>query len=226
MPSGSDRPRPDTGRRGEVLRTLKKAAQPLSITDIAERLGVHPNTVRFHVDTLATNGQIERVNAEPRRPGRPPQLFRAVAGMDPTGPRHYRLLAEVLADTLRATPDRTQRAIEAGRLWGYQHASAQDAEAGPDDPVDRLVTLLDDVDFAPERSDGNERGEDGSAHLSLRHCPFLEIAVDHPEVACPIHLGLMQGALAAWRSPVTVDRLDAFVDPDRCVAHLAAAEHP
>ena len=39
-------------------------------------------------------------------------------------------------------------------------------------------------------------------------------------IVCPIHLGFMQGALKTWAAPVTVDRLDAFVEPDLCVAHL------
>ena len=38
-----------------------------------------------------------------------------------------------------------------------------------------------------------------------------------------MHLGLMQGALTAMRAPITVDRLDPFVEPDLCVAHLASA---
>lgn len=32
----------------------------------------------------------------------------------------------------------------------------------------------------------------------------------------------MQGALRQWGAPVTVDRLDAFVKTDMCLAHLAA----
>lgn len=220
MPSRSDKPRSATGRRGDIVRVLKRAPHPLSITDLADRLGVHPNTVRFHLDTLVANGQIERVSTEHRVPGRPPQLFRAVSGMDPAGPRHYRLLAEILVDTLAGESDRRDRAVEAGRLWGRQHAASQDT--GQEDPVGRLVTLLDEVGFAPERAD--EPADAATPRINLRNCPFLEIAVDHPQVACPIHLGLMQGAMDSWRSPVTVDRLDAFVEPDRCVAHLASVE--
>jgi predicted ArsR family transcriptional regulator len=46
---------------------------------------------------------------------------------------------------------------------------------------------------------------------------------DRFPVVCPIHLGLMQGALEAWNAPVTVDRLEAFVEPDLCLAHIAPA---
>lgn len=45
----------------------------------------------------------------------------------------------------------------------------------------------------------------------------------HAQVVCPIHLGLMQGAMAAWDAPVTVNRLEPFAEPDLCVAHLAPA---
>ena len=34
------------------------------------------------------------------------------------------------------------------------------------------------------------------------------------------HLGLMRGALETWEAPVTVDRLDAFVEPDLCLVQL------
>ena len=41
---------------------------------------------------------------------------------------------------------------------------------------------------------------------------------------CSVHLGLMQGAMQTWESPLTVDRLEPFVPPDLCVAHLARAD--
>jgi predicted ArsR family transcriptional regulator len=62
----------------------------------------------------------------------------------------------------------------------------------------------------------------GQLAVGLRHCPFLELAEVRAQVVCPIHLGLMQGAMAAWDAPVTVDRLVPFAEPDLCVAHLGA----
>ncbi|WP_101434464.1 helix-turn-helix transcriptional regulator [Amycolatopsis echigonensis] len=201
---------------------LKRAIEPLSIADMADGLGVHPNTVRFHVDSLVAVGRVECVSARQRVPGRPPKLFQVVAGMDPAGPRNYRVLAEILAGAFDADPERPRRAVEAGRRWGRRLGDANRTEVGTGaDPVDRLVMLLGDVGFAPERATDQEHPVRSARRIDLRHRPFLEIAMDSPEVACPIHLGLMQGAMEAWKSPITVDRLDAFVDPDRCIAHLA-----
>jgi predicted ArsR family transcriptional regulator len=56
-------------RRVDVLRVLKAAGGPMSIVAIADELGVHPNTVRFYLDALVSDGQVERVQLDRNRPG-------------------------------------------------------------------------------------------------------------------------------------------------------------
>ena len=194
-------------RRVDVLSTLKASATPMTIAQIAAELAVHANTVRFHLEHLEAGGQVERVQPHHRRPGRPPQLYRAVRRMDPTGPTHYRMLAEILAGGLAADDNPAAKAREMGRAWGRTMPRPT-----ADSPVDSLVQMLDDIGFAPEPpADGR---------LRLRHCPFLELAQTRASVVCPIHLGLMQGALEGWQTQLSVSRLDAFVEPDVCLAHL------
>jgi predicted ArsR family transcriptional regulator len=203
------------GRRRDVLRVLKAAESPMGIAAIADTLDVHPNTVRFHLDNLVSAGRVEQVAPNRKGPGRPALMFRATRRMDPGGPRRYRLLAEILAIGLADNRDADARALAAGREWGLQlkppprtSAGALDAE----ESIEHLVGLLDELGFAPERR--------GDEQVGLRHCPFLELAEGHKAVVCPVHLGLMQGALETWEAPVTVDRLDAFVEPDLCLAQL------
>ena len=195
-------------RRTDVLAALKSAGEPMTIDRIARQLRVHPNTVRFHLDKLLADGRVERVLPHRRRPGRPPLLFRAVRGMDPAGPRRYRMLAEILTFSLANDPDSGAKALDAGHAFGRALASADRTGT----PVHRLVDLLDELGFAPERTDDHTVG--------LRHCPFLEIAQHSSAVVCPIHLGLMRGALETWSARITVDRLEPFVEPDLCLARL------
>ncbi|KZS83558.1 transcriptional regulator [Mycobacterium persicum] len=204
-----------TGRRRAVLRVLRASRVPLSIVAIADALEVHPNTVRFHLDALVADGQVQRVESGPRGPGRPPQMFSAVQQMDRGGTRHYRLLAEILSNGLAAEPDSRTKALAAGRAWG-QRLQAPPAGSSAEKSIDHLVGVLDQLGFAPER-----RISDGKQQLGLRHCPFLELAETRSGVVCPIHLGLMQGALETWAAPVSVERLDAFAEPDLCLAHLS-----
>lgn len=212
---------PDT--RAEVLQALKDAAGPLTIAGLAEEVGVHPNTIRFHLGRLVERAQVERVSTEHRTPGRPAQLFQVAPGMDPAGPRNYRALATALVHSVATGPDPRVRALKAGRAWGHELASSAPDDAthgsrpGPKESVLWLLRMLDELGFAPQQDDS----EPGS-WIGLWHCPFLELAIEQPEVVCPLHLGLMQGALRTWRAPVGVDRLDRFVTPDRCLAHLSA----
>ncbi|MCU7730320.1 helix-turn-helix domain-containing protein [Actinoplanes sp. KI2] len=216
-------PQPDrqaSRRRGQVLRLLRIADRPMAIAEIAQRLGIHVNTARFHLETLVSNGQVERTTADSGSPGRPPQLFQAVRRMDPMGTRHFRVLAEVLAGAIDTDADPGDRILRAGQQWGLRQASTAAGPgkaSGPAEPVDRLMRLLDELGFAPERDDSDGR------RVGLRQCPFLELAVSRSDVVCPAHLGLMQGAMQAWESPITVERLHPFVEPDLCMAHLGPA---
>ena len=190
----------------------------MSIAEVARLLEIHPNTVRFHLDRLVEHGLVEQVPVAPRGPGRPPSMFRTVARMDPGGPRDYRVVAEILSEGLAAGEQASERATTYGRAWGRAHAGPPDRQGAPraSVAVERMVALLDELGFAPERDDT----EGDHLRIGLRHCPFLELAESRPEVICPAHLGLMQGVAEGWQAPFTVDRLDPFVEPDLCHVHL------
>ena len=131
-----------------------------------------------------------------------------------------------------AAPQGAQEAAEAGRAWGrflvepvppYRKLTARQS-------VERLTALLDDLGFDPEpepeppaaAAGAQDAQEPGPGRIRLRHCPFLELAEEYSGVVCPVHLGLMQGALAELRAPVSATRLEPFAEPGACVAHLAA----
>jgi len=206
-----------SGRRRDVLRVLKAGPGPMSIAAIAKVLDVHPNTVRFHLDKLVGDGRVERVVPGGRQPGRPPLMFRAVPQMDRSGPRQYRVLAEILAATLASGRDPSAKAQAAGREWARQFKMPvqQQKTTSAKKSIEHLVGVLDEFGFAPER-----RRSGGEQQIGLRHCPFLELAESQSKVVCSIHLGLMQGVLESESAPVAVDRLEAFVQPDLCLAHL------
>jgi hypothetical protein len=92
--------------------------------------------------------------------------------MDPGGLRHYRLLAEILTDSLAAGPDPGPRAVEAGREWGRQLPTPTPAGGPPaadrEKPINLLMSLLDELGFAPERrqADGQARSACGIARSS------------------------------------------------------------
>ena len=226
--SGVTDPGPAAGlspRRRAVLDALRASAAPLGVTEVAERLAVHPNTVRFHLDALVADGRVERTLESPSGPGRPRTVHSARRGMDRGGARGYRLLARMLLSRL-ATPtgaagaSGTPEAVtETGRDWG-RHMVEQPLSSGPpsaEEAVGRLTAMLADLGFDPQPAGTAGGGE----LIRLRHCPFLELAEEYGRIVCPLHLGLMQGALAELRAPVAATRLEPFAEAGACLAHLA-----
>lgn len=220
--------------RLRLLRALREATTDagagtgLGVQELAERTGLHVNTVRAHLDRLVADGAVQR-HSQPRAvPGRPRLAFTATPRPDAQADsRSYRLLAEMLTGMVTSTvPDARQASVDAGRAWGRYlvERPAPDRSTDEAQAVQALLSTLGEVGFSPELSEHDATRRT----VLLRHCPFLEVAEAHRDVVCSMHLGLMQGALAELRAPVTADRLEPLVAPSLCRAHLtdAAAPHP
>ncbi len=208
--------RPPGERRAALLRLLEEhEGDGLAVADLAPLAGLHPNTVRAHLDVLVRAGSVSR-QTDPRHvPGRPRELYRAT-GAAPED-RNYELLARMLADELAArSADPQGAAVAAGRRWAEHEDAPDGLPAAEPDLHTRLapvLRLLRSHGFAPEL------GPDGAA-IELHHCPFQELATDRPEIVCGAHLGLIQGALARIGPEVTATRIVPFVRPDLCLARL------
>jgi predicted ArsR family transcriptional regulator len=206
--------------RGDVLNLLRAADQPVGVREIAERTGLHQNTVRFHLQALVAAGLADREPEGRHTPGRPRVGYRATERPS-AEPRQFLLLAEMLASLVDGTMREPGAAAEeAGREWG-EYLTEQPPpfqRLGAPEAVAKLTSALAHLDFAP---DVVADGDSGDYLVNLRQCPFREVAEKHQQVICGLHLGLMRGALARMRAPLTADRLDPFVQPRLCVARLA-----
>lgn len=206
--------------RARILAALADEG-PLDARELASRSRLHVNTVRVHLNALAEAGLVESETTPSQGRGRPRLVYRATAEVDEEGGRRYRLLAEILtALVARFGADATAQLEEIGEAWGHYLVDSPPpfAELSDDEAVGRLVGLLDDTGFQPELDPAKGKG---GRRIRMRPCPFLELAKRHEEVVCPIHLGLMRGALGELGAKTTATKLEPFVRPDLCVAHLS-----
>lgn len=203
-----------------VLETLREGGDPMGVRELAERMNLHDNTVRKHLDLLVENGFATRLRDGAGRRGRPRYLYAAT----PPGPpstdvrlHNYRLLASVFAAYLDDADDPEAVAEEAGRRFGVRSVGAEVGDRDPTTALQRVVRMLDDIGFRPEpAADGSE--------IRLRNCPFRELVRDRQSVVCATHLGLIRGALAQLGAPEQVVRLVPFVTPTLCLVEIGP--HP
>lgn len=208
--------------RSRVLEVLQTAGRPLGVAELAEKVGLHPNTARFHLDGLVEQGLAERTTEEREAPGRPRALYAASRGSAPAGQRSYRLLAQILTSYLANVSRQPEKAaLRAGEEWGRYLAErpAPFRRVGATAATRQLVQTLDDIGFAPEAATVGRKRQ-----ILLHHCPFREAAEQHREVVCSVHLGLMRGLLGELDAPIDAESLEPFVEPDLCITRLSARQ--
>jgi predicted ArsR family transcriptional regulator len=208
--------------RVRILELVQQAEAPLDARELATRVGLHLNTVRAHLRILAEAGLVSARREERTRPGRPRLLYQATAEpLDEGALASYRLLAQILASNLAGTErDPSAPAEEAGRAWGAHlvRKPAPFTSISKQETIDEVVRLHEEYGFRPDL----RRAKSGQ-ELVLKRCPFQEVATSYQAVICPLHLGLIRGALAELGTGIEADSLEPFAEPGACVGQLTGA---
>jgi len=208
--------------RVQILKVVQEAETPLDARELGTRVGLHVNTVRSHLRVLAEAGLVSARREARTRPGRPRVLYEATAEpLDERALASYRLLAQILASSLAGSErDPSARAEEAGRVWGAHliRKPPPFTSTSREETIDEVVRLHEQYGFKPEL----RRAKSGQ-EIVLKRCPFQEVATTYQSVICPVHLGLIKGALAELGTGVEADWLQPFAEPGACVGHLTGA---
>jgi len=191
--------------RARLFALLTDLGRPAGTEELAQRLGLHPNGVRLHLDRLLEAGLVER-RRPPQPRGRPRDEWSvspdALPGGDP--PQAYGDLARWLARAITPTPSRLRDIERTGREIGREIAPSGAASA-----EDGLRDTMTGLGFQPLL----ERGESGRLSCSLRNCPYRNSVRENQEVVCTLHRGITRGLLDVLEPNA---RLVDFVpnDPD------------
>lgn len=195
-------------RRAEIVRGLRERTSA-SAAELADGLGVHPNTIRFHLAGLERDGEVVRERQSAQAPGRPELRFRLSPAAEPATERAD-LLARILLSRLAAAENPEAEAEAAGHQWGS--AEAQNRTGARTEAVDDLVRMLEESGFAPARRGGSQ--------IDLLSCPLRQFLGTHGRLVCAIHRGMMTGFLDAVGSPNAVESLTPFATATSCSTRL------
>lgn len=209
-------------RRNRVISLLNKASRPLPVDVIAQYVGVHVNTARFHLEALVDAGLATRQAEVRPQPGRRRVLYSGAEAAPHHQPAEdYRLLTVILTAAIAAHyPDTGGRMYEVGKEWGHYLTT----RPAPYEVVDeaeienRILDKFESLWFSPEFGSG------ANPHLRVRNCPFMESAQRAPDVVCQLHCGIINGALEEMGSRRQIVEMDICIEPDLCHARLARTD--
>lgn len=201
--------------RHRLYREIAGSTAPLSATELADALGLHPNTVRLHLERLREAGLIEVEAIHRGTVGRPQHRYSLAPGAPGLGfdPPAHVLLAGMLAALAEATGADSGAARAIGHSWGRKTAE-RTASASC---LGLLAQELDRLGFEPAAD--ADATVDGSTRIDFLHCPFRELAEAYPELVCNLHRGICEGLAESRRG--TVGTFSALYEPDPC--HVVVA---
>ena len=201
--------------RYRLYRYIGLAARPVSVREMSRRLSLHPNTLRPHLRRLEEAGLISREVRKTAAVGRPQTLYSVRAAEGEEG-RDYRLLAEMLCGLVRGRAA-LQQAQSLARQWGSYLVAQGGPKPGVRLPARRNMAILQEAmaraGFQPRfrREAGNSTVE-----VTLRDCPFRDLADDHRDLVCTLHRGLVEGMVGGLKPPLAVKEFKPFVERGIC----------
>ena len=192
--------------RARLFALLTELRRPAPTEELAERLGLHPNGVRTHLERLHEVGLVSRQRERLAR-GRPRYAWMISPDAQPGGdpPTGYAQLARWLVRSLVSESAQVDDVEATGREIGRELALADPEVMGEQ----RLHDVLAALGFQPER----ERVVGDRVTYRLRNCPYREAVRERQQLVCGLHRGITRGILDAL-DPDT--KLVGFVpkDPD------------
>jgi predicted ArsR family transcriptional regulator len=202
--------------RYAIYLELARAPLPLSTAEIADSLGLHPNTVRPHLDRMREAGLLA-VDVEGRGTvGRPQHRYSLAADAPSLGlePSSWPVLARMLADVAAFTGPDPDDVAAMGWEQGRQAATAERREHLP--CVAALADALEELGFDPAVGvDG------GTTRIAFTQCPFRELAEQYPDLVCNLHRGLVEG-FVEQAGGARVTEFATLADRDPCHVDLTA----
>jgi predicted ArsR family transcriptional regulator len=205
--------------RARLFALLGELKRPAGTVELAERLDLHPNGVRIHLERMEQAGLVARARVRHRR-GRPPDVWTIAPDARPGGsaPRAYHDLGRWLARTLRSRSRGLPSIEETGRQIGRELAP-NGAAAGSD----AFETSLTALGFQPtvKLRDGDR------VTFCLRNCPYADAVRENQPAICTLHRGITRGLLDVLQPEA---KLAGFVprDPDEagCLIELRGLGAP
>jgi predicted ArsR family transcriptional regulator len=199
--------------RFRLYRYLRLVDRPVAVREMARRLSLHENTLRPHLRRLEEAGLVAHQVRKSASVGRPQTLYRAVQPSGDEG-RDFRLLAEMLAGLLHSRRE-IERATGLAREWGGYLVAQGGPKPGVRLPARQNLARLQDA-MARAGFEPRFRRAGTSVEVSLRHCPFRELADDHRELVCSLHRGLVEGMLGGLKPPLALREFKPFAERGVC----------
>ena len=185
----------DGTRYGIYRSIVERPHEQVTVAEVAERFGLHPNVARMHLGKLEQAGLLETALRKDGSGGRPARLYRLSDTVSSLSlpPRRYDVLADLALRALAEAGD-LERVAAVCRVAGGDAAATYADEhpgfrrGGRDELVNAIVEVGEEVGMLPQVSWDHD-----VLALDVRNCIFKELSSAQPDLVCVMHRAFLEG---------------------------------
>ncbi len=183
--------------------------QEVTVQEIAGKFNIHPNVARLHLTKLEDVNMLVSQTRKTGKGGRPSRLYRLSDDVIQLHfpYRDYQLLSNIAIETMSSLGEVGQKALyETGRKFGtelIQQELAKNMQSVEGLSFDEKLNIIKTASMIAGLSPDFQVNEDKTkVHFQVFNCPFKEVAQNHMENVCEMHIQFLKGMFEALFSDI------------------------
>lgn len=181
----------------------------VTVQEIADKFSIHPNVARLHLSKLEDVNMLISETKKTGKGGRPSRLYRlsneVIQLHFPY--RDYQLLSKILMQTMASLGEAGQKALFAtGKRFGLElieQEMSKHPQIGVTLSFDQKLDIIKSAAILAGLSPDFHTSEDKTkVYFQIFNCPFKEVAEEHMENVCQMHIQFLKGMFEALYADV------------------------
>ncbi|WP_428909105.1 helix-turn-helix transcriptional regulator [Niallia sp. Krafla_26] len=178
--------------------------QEVTVQEIADNFNIHPNVARLHLTKLEDVNMLVSETKKTGKGGRPSRLYRlsneVIQLHFPY--RDYQLLSNIAIETMASLGEVGQKALyDTGRKFGLElieQELAKNLQSVDQLTFDEKINIIKTASMIAGLSPDFQVSDDKKkVHFQIFNCPFKEVAQEHMENVCEMHVQFLKGMFQA-----------------------------
>jgi predicted ArsR family transcriptional regulator len=190
----------------------------VTVQEIADKFSIHPNVARLHLSKLEDVNMLISETKKTGKGGRPSRLYRlsneVIQLHFPY--RDYQLLSKIMMQTMASLGEAGQKALFAtGKRFGLElieQEMSKHPQIGVTLSFDQKLDIIKSAATLAGLSPDFHTSEDKTkVYFQIFNCPFKEVAEEHMENVCQMHIQFLKGMFEALYADVELIEGDSIL---------------
>jgi predicted ArsR family transcriptional regulator len=183
-----------------IYQYITKRHKDVTVQEIADNFEIHPNVARLHLSKLEDVNMLVSETKKTGKGGRPSRLYRLSEDVIQLNfpYRDYQLLSKIAMITMMSLGEEGKKALYlTGKRLGMElieqemaghHQHVEDLTFEQKLNIVKGAATI--AGFYPEFESNEEQTK---IYFQIFNCPFKEVAMEHPETVCTMHVEFLKG---------------------------------